>query len=420
MRAVAVSLIVMAAMASTSEFAHAQADKAAQAKAREHFQQGEMYFRTGVYDLAAAEYEASYALFPAPSLLYNAGLAYEQHGDIDKAIAAYGKYLAQAADNNEEKERRMEARARITKLGRTAADAAGQAEKQRRVSELRARAKTEASAGKHDAAVATYREAYELGRDAELLYEIGQVYRARGDADAAVAAYQTYREAAPAGPRSADALRFIRELTPRASESPAPTGAAASVSQPAKPEWTPKRFSFGLTVGPSITIARGDKQPTNASGMPERPGFSFHLSGAWQARRWLALGAELGFGIAGYRLENCTPCMDVGEVNMVVPRLFGAVEIAPPRSWAVLPVASAGIGIVHVGGYTAVDGMQDVQLDELFLAPVFALGARIHAGPGSIAILLRNEQWFGNLRNEHIRIDGPMQLGFVAGYVYGR
>ncbi len=396
--------------------AHAQKPKSDEAAAQEHFQQGEMYFQTGVFDLAAKEYEAAFALFPAPALLYNVGLAHENGGDIEKALAAYKRFLDSSADDADNKEKRMEVRARVEKLERARVASAGESEKKQRALDLRARGRSEADAGKHAAAIATYREAYELGGDPEILFDIGEAYRAGGDGNAAIAAYQTYREAAPAGPRSADALRLIGELTPRRSA----LDGDASVSRPAKPAWKPKRFSLGALGVFGTILARGEKGSPVASGVTERPTASVYITGGWPARTWLTLGAELAIGIGEYGLEQCAPCMDVGKVHMVVPRAIALAELSPPTQWRVLPVAILGFGYAHVGGFTANNESPDIQLDESLGVIAVSAGARIRVGSGSLALLLRSENWLGNIRTAHARIDGPMQLGLMAGYIYGR
>jgi tetratricopeptide (TPR) repeat protein len=72
---------------------------AAQRKAaKAHFDQGRAYYEAGAYGDAAREYEAAYALMPAPELLYNIGQALRLKGDKLKAIEAYERYVQTAPD----------------------------------------------------------------------------------------------------------------------------------------------------------------------------------------------------------------------------------------------------------------------------------------------------------------------------------
>lgn len=63
-------------------------------KSREHLEQAEMYMKAKVYDLAVEEYRKGYELVPqAHGFLFNIGLAYEQMGEKEKAIAAFEQYI---------------------------------------------------------------------------------------------------------------------------------------------------------------------------------------------------------------------------------------------------------------------------------------------------------------------------------------
>lgn len=66
------------------------------ASARREFEQAEAYFKAGTFDLAAARYQAAYELIHEPGLLFNIGLAWENHGDLAAAIANYDRYLEAA------------------------------------------------------------------------------------------------------------------------------------------------------------------------------------------------------------------------------------------------------------------------------------------------------------------------------------
>lgn len=82
-------VIVVVAAVLLGREAHAQREEAL-----DHFEQAEAYFRAGAFDEAVAEYRAAYALVPEPVLLFDIGLALENHGDAGHAIEYYRRYLA--------------------------------------------------------------------------------------------------------------------------------------------------------------------------------------------------------------------------------------------------------------------------------------------------------------------------------------
>lgn len=84
-------------------------------KSREHVEQAEMYMKAKVYDLAIEEYKKGYELVPrAHGFLFNIGLAYEQMGDKEKAIAAFEQYVQLLPKGS----KAPEARARMVALRR--------------------------------------------------------------------------------------------------------------------------------------------------------------------------------------------------------------------------------------------------------------------------------------------------------------
>jgi hypothetical protein len=84
-------------------------------KAREHFNQGEMYMQAAVYDLAIAEYEAAYKLVPsAHGFLFNIALALENWDKPDEALEHYKKFLKKSPNSD----KAQETKARIIALER--------------------------------------------------------------------------------------------------------------------------------------------------------------------------------------------------------------------------------------------------------------------------------------------------------------
>ena len=185
-------------------------------KAARYFKQGDAYFRTGSYDRAIEEYEKGYADLPKPGFLFNIGLAYEKLGNQRRAIEYYRRYLTEAPDGRAGNE----ARARAEALERAIAeDEAVAAERERVANEgkrrdaeasaHRKRAQSLAAAGELDDAVAELRAAYALTEEPELLWEMGELHDRRGDPAAAVVEYERYRQVAPAGPHSREAVRRV-------------------------------------------------------------------------------------------------------------------------------------------------------------------------------------------------------------------
>jgi hypothetical protein len=67
-------------------------EKRAAAKAK--FEEGLRHYQQGDYAQAVAAWEASYALVPAPLLLFNLGNAHRLNGDCPTAVSYYDRYLA--------------------------------------------------------------------------------------------------------------------------------------------------------------------------------------------------------------------------------------------------------------------------------------------------------------------------------------
>jgi tetratricopeptide (TPR) repeat protein len=67
-------------------------------QARKHFIAAQALEEAGNYEAAAAEYLNAYKYFPEPEFFYNAGRAYELHGDYQRAVTNYQKYIVSAPD----------------------------------------------------------------------------------------------------------------------------------------------------------------------------------------------------------------------------------------------------------------------------------------------------------------------------------
>lgn len=91
MRWYAIPLVfVIMGMAATS----VEAQKQDETRAREHFIAAQAHEEQGAYEAAALEYLQAYEYFPSPEFFFNAGRAYELHGDPARAVEYYERYIA--------------------------------------------------------------------------------------------------------------------------------------------------------------------------------------------------------------------------------------------------------------------------------------------------------------------------------------
>jgi len=189
-------------------------DQVQQASA--HYKQGRTHFDNGRYDQAIAEFRAAYELAPRPLLLYHLARSYQGKGDKVKALSHYQRFLTEDTKNAKVG---ADARAQVAALQKAIeAEEKAKAEAEaKRVATAGAEAEREArrlaSAGDHDGAAAKYEAAYDLRRDADLLFAAAEERRAAGGAERAVEAYRRYLEAAPAGKSRQLAEERIRALT---------------------------------------------------------------------------------------------------------------------------------------------------------------------------------------------------------------
>ena len=75
------------------EVAHAQRTRSSLEQARARMEQGQAYFLQGRFGESAAEFEAAFAIQPFPAFLYNAGLAYENGGELGRAAEFYVRFV---------------------------------------------------------------------------------------------------------------------------------------------------------------------------------------------------------------------------------------------------------------------------------------------------------------------------------------
>lgn len=87
-------LVTLAAPVATPT-AFAQDDGASDAfnRARDHMERGQTLYLQGRFGEAAAEFEAAFDAQPFAAFLYNAGVAYENGGDLARAVEFFRRYL---------------------------------------------------------------------------------------------------------------------------------------------------------------------------------------------------------------------------------------------------------------------------------------------------------------------------------------
>lgn len=180
-------------------------------EARKRFEQGESYFKAGTYDKAIEEYRAAYALVPRPGLLFNIALCYEKDGDAARAIEYYDRYLG--ADPGGAKS--PEARARREALARELAARQAEGERAARAASERAAGAVALESKDYDEAVARLKASYELVPEPEVVFELAEAYRGKGNDILAETEYRRYLIASETGPNRERASERLRELDAR-------------------------------------------------------------------------------------------------------------------------------------------------------------------------------------------------------------
>lgn len=190
-------------------------EKAAEKEAAAHYKQGRAYYDSGVYQKALDEFFAAYRLAPRPLLDYHIGRSFQGLGDRVQGQHHLRKFIEEAPDDKAVDD----ARARIAQMeleleqeARAAAEAQRKANEEA-VAKHRVEAVRLEEAGDPDAAVVEYEAAWELAKDAELLFEAASVRKRQGDRAAAIAGYRRYLdEASGSSPSWEKAHAEIRAL----------------------------------------------------------------------------------------------------------------------------------------------------------------------------------------------------------------
>ncbi len=209
----------------------------------------------------------------------------------------------------------------------------------------------------YDLAIVDYQAAYALAPMPEMLFNIGQCYRLKGDAVRARVYYERYLQQVPAGGASADARAHIAAM-----RSP---DAAAGAGAP-----TSSTFAGGTEPGTAI---RGG---TSAGGADESDG----RAGGWRTWRWIGMGtviagaAFVGGGVwSGFEAADAADQLESAR-GPVTPELLAierAGQDAEDRVWLFTGVGAA---LVVAGGVTwwLAGRKPDARRSGITAAPVFS------------------------------------------------
>lgn len=245
-------MVALAAVLLATTPAHAQSKLD---RAKKHFEQGEAYFRAKTYDRAIDEYQKAYDLVQKPGLLFNIGLAHEYAGNAEEAVAMYQQYIAAEPEGA----KAPEARARMESLSRQLLE---QQKADEKAKQHRRNAVRLADSGDLTGAVAELRAAWDIRPQPELLYEIAELLRQKGDRDEAIREYQRYLSIEGAKVHRVEAARAVEELKaeqakgdgdhePPPDGPPPPTG---PVDGQPRPSLLPAAIAFGAA---GVFVAAG-------------------------------------------------------------------------------------------------------------------------------------------------------------------
>jgi hypothetical protein len=105
-----IALPVLAALLLLSPSPSLAQERTSLEVARDHMEQGQTFYLQGRFEEAATEFEAAYAAEAFSAFLFNAGVSYENAGQLSRGIEFFGRYLEHdpSASDRAEVEARME------------------------------------------------------------------------------------------------------------------------------------------------------------------------------------------------------------------------------------------------------------------------------------------------------------------------
>jgi tetratricopeptide (TPR) repeat protein len=179
----------------------ASADQRRERKAAEaHKEQGKAYYRVELYDKAIDEFKQAYAFTKEAGLLFNIGRCYEKINDRLNALQYYEEYLKTSPADV------TEVNARVELLRRQIEQEKGDYSQRQEETRRRQKANDHVAAAtrllgerQFDAAIVEYSSAYQLTRDAEMVFLTAEAYRGKGDKAQAVFEYRRFADLAPFG-----------------------------------------------------------------------------------------------------------------------------------------------------------------------------------------------------------------------------
>jgi len=119
------------------------------------------------------------------------------------------------------------------------------------------------NAGRYDEAIALYKKAYDAVPHPEILFNLAQAYRLKGDADNALDHYQRYLRVEPDGRVAADATRWVAVLEKRVAQRK--TGAAKTSTAKADTKTDTSKANTAKTDVAKTNTAKTDTSKTDAA-----------------------------------------------------------------------------------------------------------------------------------------------------------
>ena len=157
-------------------------------------------------------------------------------------------------------------------------------------------------AGEHDAAIVEFNRAYALSHESQLLYNLAQVYRKKGDHRQALAHYRRYLDAVPDAPNRAAVEERIAELAQLVGDADTPSLSGAPPPAPVTPAPAPAPVAVAppAPVAPApvnAPVAADPPRPVPAAvpgsrfDAPERPGRGRKIVGVAAMGTGIVLGS---------------------------------------------------------------------------------------------------------------------------------
>jgi len=168
------------------------------------------------------------------------------------------------------------------------------------------------SAGRYDEAIALYKKAFDAIPHPEILFDLGQAYRLKGDADTALGYYRRYLAVAPNGRVARDARHWVAELTRQIADNKRrqdPPGVGVDPFSADSAAAGPPRISTSPSTDRAAPVAPGTQAPAAGASAapgavvagPTRPAAAPDPAASARRRTyaWIAAGAGSGAVIGG-------------------------------------------------------------------------------------------------------------------------